>query len=98
MSDDDEEERDFDLVEHDELEQHDIETIDLEAQEKETTKDIIIRENEAQLWALMENLERAKYVIKYLEQENKQLSDKQVLMELQVLKANDKVTKKHKSL
>jgi len=31
-------------------------------------------------------LERAKYVITYLEQENKQLSDKQVLMELEMLK------------
>ncbi|MCY6488297.1 hypothetical protein, partial [Actinobacillus pleuropneumoniae] len=33
------------------------------------------------------NLERAKYVITYLEQENKHLSDKQVLMELELLKA-----------
>jgi len=34
----------------------------------------------------MENLERAKYIITYLEQENKQLSEKQVLMELELLK------------
>lgn len=34
----------------------------------------------------MDNLERAKYVITYLEQENKQLNDKQVLMELEMLK------------
>jgi len=34
----------------------------------------------------MDNLERAKYVITYLEQENKKLSDKQVLMKLEILK------------
>ena len=35
----------------------------------------------------MDNLVRSKYFISYLEQENKQLSDKQVLMELELLKA-----------
>jgi len=64
------------LEEHDEPEQHDIEVIDLEAEERETIKDIIIQEKEAQVQALMDNLERAKFVITYLEQENKQLSDK----------------------
>ena len=39
---DDEQERDFDLAEYDEFEQPNIETIDLEAQERETIKDIII--------------------------------------------------------
>lgn len=34
----------------------------------------------------MDNFKRAKYVITYLEQENKQLSDKQVLMEQELLK------------
>lgn len=34
----------------------------------------------------MDNLETTKYVITYLEQENKQLSDKQVFMELELLK------------
>ena len=38
----------------------------------------------------MDNPERAKFFITYLEQENKQLSDKQVLMELEVLKAKRK--------
>lgn len=38
----------------------------------------------------MDNLERAEYVITYLEQENNQLSDKQVLMELEMLKAKRK--------
>lgn len=34
----------------------------------------------------MDNLERAKYVITYLDQENKQLCGKQVLMQLEMLK------------
>jgi len=41
----------------------------------------------------MDNLERAKYVITYLEQENKQLSDKQVLMELEMLKVKQQSDK-----
>jgi len=41
----------------------------------------------------MDNLERAKYVITYLEQENTQLSDKQVLMELEILKVKRQSSK-----
>jgi len=71
---------DFDLTEHDEPEQcytrHGVEIIDLEAQDEETIKDIIIQEREAKVQALADNLEISKYVITYLEQENKQLSGK----------------------
>ena len=88
--DDEEEERYFDLTEHDEPEQHyihhGIEKIDLEAQDEATIENIIIQEKEVQIQALMDNLWRAKYVITYLEQEKKQLSDKQVIMELELLK------------
>ena len=88
---DGEEERDFDLTKHDEMGQnythHGVEIIDLEAQDEETIKDITPPPPPAQAQAVMDNLERAKYVITYLEQENKQLSDKQVLMELEMLKA-----------
>lgn len=88
--DDEEKDRDFHLTEHDEPEQHythhGMEIIDLEAKDEETIKEIIIQEKEAQFQALMDNLERANYVITYLEQENKQLSDKKVLMELELLK------------
>jgi len=69
MPNDDDKERDFDLAEHYEPEQPDIDTIDLGAQERETIKDIIIQEREAQIQALMEKLKRAKFVITYLEQE-----------------------------
>ena len=48
---------------------------------------------EAQIQVLVDNLERSKFIIKYLEQENKQLSDKQVLMELQMVKENRKMAK-----
>lgn len=72
---DDDEERDFDLTEHDESEQcythHGVEIIDLEAQDEETIEDIIIQEREAQVQDLGDNLEWVKYVITYLEQENK---------------------------
>jgi len=50
------------------------------SQERETIKDVIIREREAQMQDLMHNLERAKFVITYLEYVNKQISHKQVLM------------------
>jgi len=46
---------------------------------------MIIKEQEAKIQSLSNNLERAKWAIKNLEQENKQLSDKQVLMELQII-------------
>lgn len=38
----------------------------------------------------MNNLERTKFVITYLEQESKQLSHKQVLMEREILKTKRK--------
>ena len=72
---DDEEEMYFDFIEHDEPKRfytcHGVEIIDLEAQDEETIKDVIIQEREAQLQALVDNLDIAKYVITYLEQENK---------------------------
>jgi len=39
-------------------------------------KDMIIKEKEAEIQALSLNLQRAKWIINYLEQENKQLEDK----------------------
>lgn len=63
----DEQERDFNLIEHEEPQQHfthhgdDI--IDLKSQDEETVKDIIIQEREAQIQDLSNNLERAKFVI-----------------------------------
>ncbi len=88
---DDEEKRDFDLMEDDEPEQphihHGFEIVDLEVQDEAINESITIREKDAQIQALMGNLARDKYVISYLEQENKQLSDKQVLMELELVKA-----------
>lgn len=79
------------LMEHDEPEQphihHGIEIVGLEAQDEVTNENIIIKEKDSQIQALMDNLARAKHAISYLELENKQLSDKQVLMQLELLKA-----------
>lgn len=79
-------ERDFDLVGHEETQG--VDAIDLETQGTTITKDLIIKEKEADIQALSVNLERAKWIINYLEQENKQLTEKQVLMELQMIKEN----------
>ena len=49
-------------------------------------KDMIIKEKEAEIQALSLDLERAKWIIKFLEQENKQLEDKQAIMELQTIR------------
>lgn len=87
-------EGDFDLVNHEETQGVDV--IDLDAQDPRTVIDMIIKEQEAEIQALSVNLERAKWVIKYLEQENKQLIDKQVLMELQMIKENQQKAKKAK--
>ena len=43
----------------------------------------VIQEKEADINALSLNLERAKWMIKYLEKRNKQLGDQQTIMELQ---------------
>ncbi len=50
----------------DELEQHDIEIIDLEAQERENVKYVIIQEKESEIKYFMDNLEIANFVITYI--------------------------------
>ena len=62
-------ERDFDLVDHEETQG--VDAIDLETQGTNITKDVIIKEQEADIQALPINLEREKWIINYLEQENK---------------------------
>ena len=82
----DEKERDFDLVDNEETQGVDV--IDLDTQDPKIAKDMIIKEQEAKIQDFSVNLERAKWVINYLKQENKQLTDKQVLMVLQMIKEN----------
>lgn len=60
-------------------------------------KDMIIKEKEAELQALSLDLERVKWIIKFLEQENKQLEDKQAIMELQRIRENRQVEKRRKT-
>ena len=49
---------------------------------------MIIKEKEAEIQALSLDLERAKWIINFLEQENKQVEDKQTIMKLQKIKEN----------
>ena len=57
----------------------------------------IIKEQEADIHALSLNLENAKWIINYLEQWNKQLEDKQIIMELQDIRENRQATKRGKN-
>ena len=59
-------------------------------------KDMIIKEKEADIQALSLKLERSKWIIKFLEQENKQLTDKQIIMELQMIREDRQESKKRK--
>ena len=63
-------ERDFILIQDDDT--------DLGSQSSKL-KDEIIKEKEAEIQSLSLDLERAKWVINYLEQQNKQLEDKQTI-------------------
>ena len=59
-------------------------------------KDMITKEKEAKIKALSLNLERSKWIINYLEQEKKQLTDKQAIMELQMIREDRQEAKKTK--
>ena len=59
-------------------------------------KDVVIKEKEVEIQALCLNLESAKWIINYLDQENKQLEDKQTIMELQTIRENWQVAKRRK--
>jgi len=58
---------------------------------------MIIKEKGAEVQALSLDLERDKWIIKFLEQENKQLEDKQAIMELQTIRENWQVAKRRKT-
>lgn len=57
---------------------------------------LIIKEKEAEIQALSLDLERAKWIINFLEQENNQLIEKQAIMEMQMIRANRQMEKKRK--
>lgn len=79
--------RDFILIEED--------VTDLGSQ-RSRLKDMIIKEKEAEIQALSLKPERAKWIINYLEQRNKQLEDKKTIMELQMIRKNKQMAKKRK--
>lgn len=59
-------------------------------------KDGIIKEKEAEIESLSLDLERAKWIINYLEQQEKQLEKKQTMMELQTIRENRRMEKRRK--
>lgn len=82
---DDDVEREFQLEEHDDdVPPHHTQVIDLES--PTLFQSMLLKEKEAHIHMLNDKLARARYIINYLEQENKQLEYKQVLMELQMIK------------
>lgn len=87
---DDEQERKFQLEEHHDEPQHqthhEVEVIDVESQTETSAQNIFLKKKDAHIRMLMDSLARARYIVTYLEQENKQLEDKQGLMELEMLK------------
>jgi len=80
--------RDFILIEED--------VMDLSVEDSRI-KDMSIKEKEAEIQDLSINLERAKWIINCLEQEKKQLTDKQDLMELQMIKENIKEKRRQRA-
>jgi len=56
----------------------------------------IIKEQESHIHDLSLNLERAKWIINYLEQKNKQLEDQQTTMDLRNIRENRQATKRRK--
>ena len=59
-------------------------------------KDVIIKEKEVEMQALSLDLERAKWIINYLEQQNKQLEGKKTIMEPQTIRENRQMAKRRK--
>ena len=76
-------------VRHEEEDLHETETkfdlVDLDQQNDYETS-LIIKEKDAQIRELQSNLDRSKFVIYFLEQENNQLQTKQTIVEMQLLK------------
>lgn len=88
-----EQERDFDLVVHEEAQEIDV--INIETQSTQISKDII-KEQEADIQGLSINLERENWIINYLEQGNKKLTNKQDIMELQMIREEKQKARKTK--
>lgn len=76
---------------------HEIETyfdlVDLDQHDGHEDTSLIIKGKESQIKQLQTQLNRAKYFISFLEQENQQLKTKQLIMEVDLLKAKREETK-----
>lgn len=67
--------------------EHDFDLVDLEAHDENKTLQQVIKENYSEIMELKDNLERTKFIISFLEQENSQLKAKQLVMEKEQFKA-----------
>jgi len=79
---------------HDEeLIEHDFDLVDLDVANDLSTLQKVIKEKYSQIMELQDNLERAKFIISFLEQENNQLTVKQLMMEKEKFKMMRKEVK-----
>lgn len=89
---DDDVQREFQLEEHDDdVPPHQTQVIDLESPSLDQS--MLFKEEGDHIHMLNDKLARARYIINYLEQEDKKLEDKQVFMELQMIKEGRKMIK-----
>ena len=79
--------KDKDIVEHE------FELVDLEAEDKTSSMQQTIRDKYYKIKELTINMERTKYVISFLEQENSQLKAKELIMEKKQAKLLQQVGK-----
>lgn len=67
--------------------EHEVDLVDLEEHDENQILQQVIKEKDSQIMELKENLERAKFIISFLEQEKSQLKAKQLVMEKEKFKA-----------
>jgi len=72
-----------------------VEVIDLENLDEALEQNFLLLEKGDHIQMLMDTLSKEKIFITHLKQENKQLNDKQDLMELQMLKLKRQSDKEH---
>ena len=61
--------------------------IELDEEDEDRITSVVIKSKEANISELQANLDRAQYVIGFLEQENQRLKTKQIISEVKTIKA-----------
>ena len=67
--------------------------IDLDEEDEDRITNAVMRGKEVNISELQANLDRAQYVIHFLEQENQQLKTKKIISEVRTIKAQREVEK-----